>query len=130
MNIRRQKDRRNGSTFPELISTKQINGPGPKGRMERRLPIIVGVRLVHVAAADTDGGERTHTDNVSPRGARVFSKRHRQPGELIWITPVNEEPVLGEVVYCQHLPDERYSLGVKFEEGPVTWSILERYARP
>ena len=129
MNVSRQKDRRNGFAFPEPIFTRQMNGPRPKGRMERRLPIIVGIRLVQGAGANTDGEERTYTDNISPLGARVFSKRHWQPGDLVEITPVIEKPVLGEIIYCQRLPDERYSLGVKFEEGPVTWSMLQRYAR-
>ena len=130
MNIRRQKDRRNGSILPELVFTRQIPGPRLQGRIEKRLPIIVVVRLVHGEAADTEGAERTCTDNISLCGARVFSKHPWQPGDLIWVTPVNEEPVLGEIVYCVHLPDESYRFGVKFEGGPVTWSILQRYARP
>ena len=98
--------------------------------MEKRLPIIVVVRLVHETAADTNGEERAFTDNISPFGARVFSRHSWQPGDPIRIAPINEEPVFGEVVYCQQLPDERYRLGVKFEGGPVTWSILQRYDRP
>lgn len=129
MNVRRQKDRRSGSMFPELILTGQISASTPKGRMEKRLPIIVVVRLVHEAAADTNGEERTYIDNLSSLGARVFSKRSWQPGDPVRIAPINEEPLLGEVVYCQHLPDDRYRLGVKFESGPVTWSVLERYDR-
>ena len=37
------------------------------GRMERRLPIIVVVRLAHCAPAGADGQEKTFTDNISPR---------------------------------------------------------------
>lgn len=128
MNARRQKDRRNGSPFPELESRGDLSGPTLKGRVEKRLPIIVVVRLVHEAGADANREERAFTDNISPLGARVFSKRSWQPGELIRIAPINEELVLGEVVYCQHLPDDQYRFGVKFEGGPVRWSILQRYA--
>jgi len=130
MNARRQKDRLNGSTFADLISRKQITGPKNSGRMEKRLPIIVMVHLVHEMAADAEGAERAYTDNVSPIGARVFSKHPWHPGDLIWITPVNEQAVLGKVVYCQCLADNRYRFGVKFAGGPVTWSALERYACP
>lgn len=130
MNVPRQKDRRNGLTFPEAVFTGEFAGPTLKGRIEKRLPIIVVVRLVSEAAADTNGQEWTYTDNVSPFGARVFSKHCWQPSDEIWITPTNEEPVLGEVVYCQHLQGDRYSFGVKFEGGPVRWRILERYGRP
>ena len=129
MNARRQKDRRNGFTFPELVFTGELSVPTFKGRVEKRLPIMVMVRLVHEAAAETNGEERAFTDNISPFGARVYSKRFWQPGDVMRIAPVNEEPVLGEVVYCQRLPDDRYRLGVKFEGGPVTWSILQRYDR-
>jgi len=97
--------------------------------MEKRLPIIVVVHLVHVVAAGVEGMERTYTDNVSPIGARVFSKRPWRPGDLIWITSLNEEAVLGEVVYCERLANNRYSFGVEFGSGPITWSVLQRYAR-
>ena len=49
--------------------------PWLSGRMERRLPIIVVVRLANCVPASVDGEEKTYTDNVSPRGARIFSKR-------------------------------------------------------
>lgn len=130
MNVRRQKDRHNGSAFPDLEFPGELGGPTLKGRVEKRLPIIVVVRLVHEAAADTNGEERTFIDNISPFGARVLSKHPWRPGDPIRITPVNEQTVFGEVVYCQHLPDDRYRLGVKFEGEPVTWSILQRYDRP
>ena len=132
MNVRRLKDRRNGSIFIDIESV--VHGYSTdkklKGRMERRLPIIVLVRLAHGVAADSDGEERTYTDNISPCGACVFSKRPWQPGDLIRITPISEECVLGKVVYCQRLQDDRYSFGAKFEGGPVTWSIIQRYGLP
>lgn len=129
MNDRRQKDRRNGSVFTELEGATEIKGR-LTGRKERRLPIIIVVRLAQGVGPDPESAERTYTDNVSQRGARVFSKHPWQPGDLVWIVPINEEPALGEVVYCQRLADDCYSFGVQFEGGPVTWSILERYARP
>jgi len=97
------------------------------GRMERRLPIIVVVRLAHCAPAGADGQEKTFTDNISPRGARIFSKHAWQPGDALRVTPLNGYPACGKVVYCQRLPDDRYSIGVNFEDHPVTWSIIRRY---
>ena len=129
MNARRPKDRRNGSIYTELKFTRGITiEPRLTGRKENRLSIIVVVRLCHGAAADRDEVERTCTDNISPCGARVFSKFLWHPGELVRITPVNEEPAVAEVVYCQHLPDDRYSLGLEFND-PASWSVLQRYAR-
>jgi len=95
--------------------------------MERRLPVIAIVRLAHCEPASTDGGERTFTDNISPHGARIFSKYAWQPDDVVRITPLNEDVACGKVVYCQMLRDNRYSIGVKFQDRPVTWSALEKY---
>ena len=97
------------------------------GRMERRLPIIVVVRLAQSKCASTDGGERTYTDNISSRGARVYSIRPWQLGDAVQVTPRNEAPACGKVVYCQTLPDDRYIVGVKFQDGPIQWSAISRY---
>ena len=96
------------------------------GRTERRLPIIVVVRLTSVERGGTDGEERTYTDNISARGARIFSKHPWQPGGEIMVTPRNEETTCGSVVYCQRL-DDRYAIGVKFQDCPATWSAIRRY---
>ena len=99
---------------------------GPSGRMKRRLPIIVVVRLAPVVSAATDG-ERTFTDNISAQGARVFSKHAWPLGDLVRLTPLNEDAACGRVIYCQQLPDNRYGIGVKFQDHLVTWSTLRRY---
>ena len=96
------------------------------GRMERRLPIIVVVRLAH-AEHGTEGEERTYTDNISPHGARLFSTRTWLPGVTVRIAPRDEDPVLGNVVYCQTLPDGRFVVGVNFQGRPITWSAMHRY---
>ncbi|SRR5260370_10471977 len=95
--------------------------------MERRLPIIAIVRLAPAQRAVTDGEERTYTDNISSHGARIFSKYAWQPDDVVRITPLNEDVACGKVVYCQMLRDNRYSIGVKFQDHPVTWSALEKY---
>jgi PilZ domain-containing protein len=97
------------------------------GRMERRLPIVVVVRLAQAECASADGGERTYTDNISSRGARVYSIRPWQLGDAVQVTPRNEAPACGKVVYCQMLPDDRYVIGVKFQDCPITWSVVHRY---
>ena len=98
------------------------------GRMERRLPIIVMVRLAQTERAGTDEEEKTYTDNVSTHGARVFSRRSWQPGDQVMVTPVNQESATcGNVVYCQRLADGRYGIGVTFQDHPVTWSALHKY---
>jgi PilZ domain len=95
--------------------------------MERRLPIIVVVRLARTGSASHDTEERTFTDNISPHGARIFSSRPWQPGEAIRVTPLHQAAASGRVIYCQKLPDDRYSIGLQFQDRPVTWSTLQKY---
>jgi hypothetical protein len=96
--------------------------------MERRLPIIVVVRLVGLESAGTDAEERTFTDNISLHGARIFSNRAWQPGEAVRVTPLQQEAACGKVVYCQKLMDDRYSIGLQFLDRPLTWATLQNYA--
>ena len=97
------------------------------GRLHRRLPIIVIVRLAQADGAGAHGEERTYTDNISTQGARVFSRYLWQPGDEVMLTPLNEELTRGNVVYCQTLADDRYGIGVKFQDRMVTWSVMRRY---
>jgi len=101
--------------------------PTLSGRMERRLPIVVVVRLAEAKCASTDGEERTYTDNISSRGGRVYSIRPWQLGDAVQVTPRNEDPACGNGVYCQTLPDSRYVIGVMFQDRPVMWSATRRY---
>ena len=98
-----------------------------RGRMEKRLPIIVVVRLARAEPTGAQKEERTFTDNISSRGARVFSTRPWQLGDAVQLTPRNEGLALGKVVYCQLLPDNRYVIGVKFQDRQVAWSAVRRY---
>jgi hypothetical protein len=97
------------------------------GRMERRLPIIVVVRLTNSPPASADSEEKTYTDNISLRGARIFSKHAWQPGDALQVTPLNGYSACGKVVYCQRLTDDRYGIGVNFRDHPVIWSMVRRY---
>lgn len=100
------------------------------GRMERRLPIVVIVRLALAERGDTDGEERTYTDNISAHGARIFSKHGWQLGDKVKVAPVNEESTAcGNVVYCQRRADNHYEIGVQFQDR-TTWSALRRYDSP
>lgn len=100
------------------------------GRKEKRLPIIVVVRLSRVPHLPTNENEeeRTYTDNISPHGARVISRRCWQLAEQAKVTTVREEfTICGEVVYCQKLEDDRFCVGLKFPESAITWPTLHRY---
>jgi PilZ domain-containing protein len=115
------------SRLPSEGLTPMPLDPRLGGRMERRLPIIVVVRLAQVEPADSDREERTYTDNISTRGARVFSRYPWQAGERVMVTPLREETASGNVVYCQTLSDGRYGVGVKFQGDLVMWSVIRRF---
>ena len=90
------------------------------GRIERRLPASVPVYLGSLEDPRTP--ERTLTENVSPHGACVLSKRSWQPGEESLITPLNGEcPQLGRVIYCLPKERDRFYLGIEFLDRTVNW---------
>lgn len=96
------------------------------GRRERRIPIIVVVRLWRPGSF-VSSEEVAHTDNVSAHGARVISSYSWCPGEQAQIAPRHAEvPVRGEVVYCQSVGDDRFCVGFRFQEQ-LEWSVLTRY---
>lgn len=98
-----------------------------RGRKERRLPIIVVVRLIPLEHT-AEGDERTYTDNLSAHGLRVHSRRSWSPGEQVEVIPVKEEtPVRAEVVYCQQVDNHRFFVGFKFPQSRPTWSIWRRF---
>jgi hypothetical protein len=98
------------------------------GRTEKRLPIMVVVRL---SASEAGGGEveeKTYTDNLSSRGVRVCTTHPWQPGEQVEIAPLDQGPPMqGEVVYCEKFDKARFFVGLKFSRGRAPWRILQRY---
>jgi len=97
--------------------------------MEKRIPIAIVVRLTHAQDQPVNGAELTYTDNVSAHGARVVSNRPWQPGEVVQVTSLKDEiTIRGKVVYCQKLPDDRYLMGLNFQERQVSWSNYRNYS--
>ena len=93
------------------------------GRIEKRLPTSVPVYLGSLEDPSTP--ERTFTENVSPHGARVISRRNWRPGEEPLITPLNgERPQVGRVIYCLPKTGDRFCLGVEFPDRTVNWGEL------
>lgn len=98
------------------------------GREERRLPIMMEVKLVPLVRVNGEQPERTITDNISPHGVRVRSTCEWRLGEQAEIIPTKEgTPMRGEVVYCQKVGNGRFFVGIKFQSSRVPWSILERF---
>lgn len=90
----------------------------PTGRSERRKPKAVGV------TARLSGGpslpEGTVTENVSVRGARIVTRAKLQPGGIIEIRFPTEVQFHGRVVYCHHLPDGTFAVGLEMQDSSET----------
>ena len=98
------------------------------GRTEKRLPIMVVVRLSALMAQTGEVEEKTYTDNLSSQGVRVCSTHRWQPGDLLEVEPVDQGPPMqGEVVYCEKFDKARFFVGLKFLSGRAPWRILQRY---
>src|SRR5215469_6618988 len=98
------------------------------GRKEKRLPIMIPVNLAPVWPESTEKHERTFTDNISAHGARVRATCPWQLGDEALISPVKgEQPMRGQVVYCQQLPNGTFFIGLRFA-NQIPWSILQRFS--
>jgi hypothetical protein len=92
-------------------------------RIEKRLPTLIPVYLASLE--DRHTRERTLTENVSPHGARVISKRSWRRGEETLITPsTGEFQRVGRVIYCLPTVEDRFCLGIEFPDRAVKWGEL------
>lgn len=97
--------------------------------MEKRLPIAMVVNLASACASGGSVAEMTYTDNVSAHGACVVSTRSWQPGEVAEVTSLLDQIVMrGKVVYCLKHGEDRYTVGLNFQNCAVVWSIYLKYA--
>jgi hypothetical protein len=87
-----------------------------EGRIEKRTTVALPVYLL--PAQQLALAERAVTVNVSPRGARVVTKRRWQAEEQPWLASLfNEFRLQSRVVYCQPLPDGHFCVGLSFQSG-------------
>jgi len=98
------------------------------GRMEKRIPIAIVVRLTRAQDQPASKPELTYTDNISGHGAGVVSSRPWQIGEVAQVTSLKDEiTISGKVTYCLMLPGNRYFIGLNFQDRRVTWSAYRTY---
>jgi hypothetical protein len=100
------------------------SGPGYMpldGRTEKRVPMAMAMNLA--SAEDQLVPEKVLTENVSPHGVRVVTKRRRYAGEQARLVPLTGESsgLPARVVYCQRLRDGLFCLGLEFQGRSVKW---------
>jgi PilZ domain len=96
----------------------------PFHRRETRVPIEVGVRIS--GHRSLPGAETTFTENVSPRGARVFSNRHWRTNERLTIaTLTGSFRALARVAYCQSVPENGFAVGLEFLDPTGDWVMAD-----
>jgi hypothetical protein len=63
-------------------------------------------------------GERIMIRNLSSHGARVISSRSWHERDHVNLSEaIGDYHLDAEVVYCEHLSDNRYAVGLKFESA-------------
>ncbi len=92
-------------------------------RSERRIPKILTAEL---SRPDAPGPrEMTFTENVSPRGVRVTTVRHWQPGTRVQVTFLrNGVQSQGRIVYCQRVESGNFALGLELPWEVERWQLL------
>ncbi len=97
----------------------KVNAPQ---RVEKRLPMAVAVQISgHV---QLPGVEKTFTDNVSSRGARVVTVRRWQIGDrLLLASGPGDFRATARVAYCQALRGEGFAIGLEFLEPAGRWVV-------
>ncbi|PYU21654.1 MAG: hypothetical protein DMG30_17155 [Acidobacteria bacterium] len=90
------------------------------GRLERRTARTLAVEL-----CGEGRNEKTFTENVSPRGARVVTEREWQPSaRVLLICPEDNVWLEAEIVYYQRLAKNRFAVGLELS------ARVERWAKP
>jgi len=88
------------------------------GRGEKRVDLRMPVQIFKVQGHGfTDTTEKTTTENVSSRGARVLTRQTLQPQEQLSVTLLGGQvPTLARVIYSQPLAGKLFGVGLQFEE--------------
>jgi len=92
----------------------------PTGRYEKRAARAVTVELLRLD--ESRFNERTVTENVSPRGARVVTELICAPGKHVLVTaPEEGVKSLARVVYCQRVESTKFAVGLQLVVRVEEW---------
>lgn len=91
-------------------------------RRETRIPMEVGVQIS--GRLESQDPETTFTENVSSRGARIWSaQRWKTNEQLIVATLPGSFRAKARVAYCQSVPGAGFAVGVEFTDPVGSWVV-------
>lgn len=97
-------------------------------RGETRIPMAVAVQISGHAALP--GTEMTFTENVSARGARVFSSRRWRTDDRLSIrTLTGNFEAQARVAWCAAASGEGFAVGVEFLNPSGEWVVTPPSSR-
>lgn len=95
------------------------------GRFEARVLLRLAI-LMH-SPSQTGPADLALTENVSPRGTRVITKRPRKPGEVCELSALAGGVFISaRVVYCRRLPNRNYCIGLELQDSEQDWWLPSR----
>ncbi len=94
-------------------------------RTEKRVPMAVAVRIAGHPALP--GVETTFTEDVSSRGAKVYSARRWKADERLQMaTLTGNFQSVARVAWCQQSREVGFAVGVEFLERSGEWVVAPR----
>ncbi len=91
-------------------------------RAEKRIPMAVAVRIAGHSAMP--GEETTFTEDVSSRGAKLYSARRWKPDERLLITTLTGGfRSLARVAWCMATRDAGFAVGIQLVETSGNWIV-------
>jgi hypothetical protein len=70
--------------------------------------------------------EKSLAENASRHGARIVSRKHRQPHDHVLVRlPQKTKPSRARVAYCTALAGEAFAVGLHFSSAVGDWLISD-----
>jgi hypothetical protein len=93
-------------------------------RCETRIPMEVGVKIA--GNTTLEEAETTFTENVSSRGARVWSaQRWKTNDQLTIATLPGSFRANARVAYCESVRGTGFAVGLEFMDAVGTWVVAD-----
>ena len=90
-------------------------------RIQKRTPATVALQIS--SAKQPFITELAFTENVSLQGVRVVTERAWKPGERVIVKSYHGSiQSRARVIYCHHLAEARYAVGLELHSAVGTWA--------